>query len=400
MTEKLLLVGLDGGATKISGWTIDLDIDQFRFSLGSTNIQKSYRDYPEFDENFKSADIKLQLNEYGSGTISPGKDEIRQSRAYTQACNAVIAGIASEYPGSKLLLGLGMPGLKTSDQRGIAVLLNGPRIPDYAATVEAAVEIMGIDLAAPIFRIGSDADYCGIGEEYSDGGGFKKTENAYYLGGGTGTADALKLNGSLMPLDQTKTWLAKTWEMKNDKDISLERYSSAGGIQSIYSTYSGISIEDLNIQQVYPDQILKRALAGESAALDTYNDISHYLAQLLFERISTIYSGWKNNFEFMNPNRDNLESDHPFQGTLLSGIIIGQRLGTLLESSRDTALFYKPLMADLAKMIADSDLAAEFKDHYLVKGEFNPDLITSSNLREAPAMGAAIDAYLNFKKRT
>ncbi len=398
MSKDLLLVGLDGGATKISGWTAEYDAGISAFSLGATNIQRSYRDYPDFNPNFQSTDIKIQLAEFGAGTIRPIQSELSHSQAYTQACIDVVTAIAEKHHGKPLLLGLGMPGLKTTDQRGIAVLLNGPRIPAYADTVETALADRDIELAAPIFRIGSDADYCGIGEEYSADGSFSGITNAYYLGGGTGTADALKLAGKLVPLDLTKSWLAKTWEMKNDKAISLERYSSAGGIQSIYSTYSGIPVEQLNVDQVYPNQILRRARDGEAAATAAYEDISTYLSQLLFERISTIYGGWKNNFAFVNPNRAELESEHSYRGTLLDRIIIGQRLGILLDDSKTSGLFYQPLVEKLGQLVAESNLPESFKKYYLMDGKFKTALLTSSKLREAPALGAAIDAYLNLKK--
>ena len=68
---------------------------------------------------------------------------------------------------------------------------------------------------------------------------FEDVENAYYLGGGTGAADALKLHGKLISFDKCKNWIAKTWEMSDKNGKSMEIYCSANGIQSIYGDLAG-----------------------------------------------------------------------------------------------------------------------------------------------------------------
>ena len=397
MDNNIILIGLDGGATKISGWTINVDPGKLSFTLGDTNVQKEYRTYEAYRPDFRAVDIKKQLRGFNSGIVIPTETEKVQAQAYTQACIDVLMEIAAENPGRPVLAGLGMPGLKMSDQRGIAVLLNGPRIPDYCQTVESAINKLGIKLIVPFQRIGSDADYCGIGEEYSAAGSFRDVASAYYLGGGTGTADALKIDGELIPFDKAKDWLAKSWELQNDKGKSLERYASAGGIQSIYSDYSGIAVDDLNRAQIFPDQILERAVEGEQDAVKTFRDISKYLAKLIFERMRTIFSGWKQDFSFMNPSREGLSRNHHFTGTLLDRIIFGQRLAVLLEASKSTTQLWQPLLDNLTDLVFFSAENQTFKDHYLRDGQFNPDLIINTALREAPAIGAGIDAYLHYK---
>ncbi len=396
--DNFLLVGLDGGATKISGWTIDVDPANLSFTLGAINFQQDYRASSTFQPDFQSVNIKQQLRDFNSGIVIPTDEEKSQSQVYTQACVDVVKAISDQHPNQLILVGLGMPGLKMLDQRGIAVLLNGPRIPEYCSIVESQLQQMDVKLAGPIQRIGSDADYCGIGEEYSQNGSFRGVESAYYLGGGTGTADALKIDGTLIPFDKTKDWLAKSWELKNDKGISLERYASAGGIQSIYSEYSGIPVKELNKKDVFPDQLLDRAVNHEPEAVQTFQDISIYIAQLIFERMRTIFSGWKNDFSFVNPSREGLEIDHHFTGTLLERIIIGQRLGDLLEKSKPTEHLWQPLLVNLTDLVLFSYENQTFQDHYLQDGQFNPDLIISSALREAPALGAGIDAYLAYRR--
>lgn len=224
---------------------------------------------------------------------------------------------------------------------------------------------------------------------------FKDVKNAYYLGGGTGVADAMKLNGKLVPFDNAKAWIAKTWELKSDKDLSLERYASASGIQSIYSGYSNISVEELNKNQIYPPQILEKALLNDKAALTTINDISNYIAGLLFERIMTIYEGWSAYFPFVNPTKKIEKKEHEYKGTLLDRIIIGQRLGDLLEGSKNTPLLWNQIISGLSALfnnVSDNKLLK----HYISNASFKEELISISKLREAPAIGAGVDAYLNY----
>ncbi len=391
----MIIIGIDGGATKISGWEVSYDTKTGLFSLTDKNIQKKYSDYDTFIPDFKPVDIKIQLKEM-EAKINLTDEEYRQSRAYINAAADVITGFSKQNPYKKLLIGFGMPGLKTKDKRGIAALLNGPRMPRFLTEIEEIVANRGVELYSSINHLGSDADYCGMGEEYSTDGMFKYVGNAYYLGGGTGVADAMKLKGKLVTFDSIRNWIAKAWELKSKSGLSMERYSSASGIQYIYSVYSGIEVEELNEKHIYPLQILQLAVKGDKAALNCINDISYNIANLFFERIITVYSGWKNIFEFVNPDRKSLEASHPYTGTFLEAIIVGQRLGDLIEESKDTNLLWNQIQNELSRLfqgIDDEDL----KKYYVKGGKFNAEVIKTSKLREAPALGAGIDAYLGLK---
>lgn len=394
MTEDLLIIGIDGGATKVSGWTAERKEDG-TFELGDLNVQKKYSEYDYYDPEFKPVDIKIQLKEMEDG-IHLTDEERRQGLAYMYATADVIIELVKANPGKKALIGIGMPGLKTKDRKGISALANGPRMPEYVSIIENRIMLNDVSLASPIDHLGSDADYCGLGEEYSSRGQFRGVENSYYLGGGTGVADALKLKGQLVPFDAIKPWMAKAWEMKAESGKSLERYCSAAGIQSIYSEYSGIPVAELNQQKIYAPQIMEKAIQGEGAAVKTMKDISHYLAELLFERMSTLYAGSNNQFEFVNPARAQLLSWHPYLGTLLDHIIIGQRLGDYLEASRGKNQMWEPMIHHLGELILENEnLTKGFKQHYLKGNTFNENRIVLSKLREAPAMGAAVDAWLS-----
>ena len=397
MDDNTIIIGIDGGATKVSGWIIEYSRESSLFQLTNKNVQKKYSDYPGFNPAYKPVDIKIQLEEMSSEVFLT-EDEVNQGNIYMTAASDVVTGLIKKFPDRNAIVGIGMPGLKTKNRRGIIALANGPRMPEYSGFIETQLQKSGLSLLSPIAHLGSDADYCGLGEEYSENGLFKDVQNAYYLGGGTGVADAMKLHGELVPFDNAKTWIAKAWEMKSDRNLSLERYASAGGIQSVFSGYSGIPVEELNKKKIYPLQILEKALRNDKPALAAINDISLYIAKLLFERITTIYSGWSGFFSFVNPEKKISQIHHNYKGTILDRIIIGQRLGDLLKESKTTPFLWNQIHDHLSVLFRSMD-ERKLSGHYMKNGEFNMDIITISKLREAPAIGAGVDAYLNYKNQ-
>ncbi|MBA7568940.1 hypothetical protein ES708_10677 [subsurface metagenome] len=394
--KNILLIGIDGGATKVSGWVINYQEQTQLFQISDINLQKKYSDYPDFNPGYTPVDIKTQLDEMNK-EIHLTREEKKQGDVYMKTAADVIIGLLKKFPEKKALIGIGMPGLKTADKRGISAIANGPRMPGYSEFIELKIKEENLTPGAPIAHLGSDADYCGLGEEYSADGLFKDVQNAYYLGGGTGVADALKLEGKLIPFDQAKSWIAKAWEMLCDTGISFERYASASGIQFIYSHYSNIPVEELNNNHIYPPQILEKALSDDKAAIDTINDVSIYIATLIYERITTIYSGWFGLFSFVNPARELTEKDHKYRGVLLDRIIIGQRLGDLLDDSKQTPLLWSRIIERLSELFSKSN-DNRLKKKYLQNGRFREDFIAISRLREAPAIGAGVDAWITYNK--
>jgi len=390
--KRPVIIGVDGGGTKVTAGIIEKHRNIFSLNKSSSN--RYYLENPDFDLGFSPISMSNQLRELQANDIKPTTAEIAQSKSIINSFRDVILELKINSP---VLIGIGMVGLKTPDNRGIGAMVNGPRMPKFCAHLEQLLQDAKVRLKCPIRQLGSDADYCGIGEEYGNGGMFKDVQNAYYLGGGTGTADALKLNGKLIPFDDAKSWIAKTWEIKNDQNISLETYASAGGILSLYSNFAKIALKRLRQDSVYADIILSRALDNEEAALLTFAEVSTNMAKLIFERLETIYNGWQNRFEFLDPGHDELIVNHPYRKTLLDRIIIGQRLGKLLDKSREPMLFWEPFQRDLYNNIEQSKtLTLEAKDHYLDGNNIKQNLIMASQLDHAPVLGAGIAATHNI----
>lgn len=389
MQIKPLLIGIDGGATKVSAWEIVYNKSNSTFSLGKVNATKSYREINGYIPDFIPVDLNIQLNERNS-IINSTPAEQQQAKVYVEACALAVKGVVEKTGSSTVMIGIGMPGLKTENKRGIAVVANGPRMVDYSDMLEERLTSLNINLAAPVSHLGSDADYCGIGENYSEDGLFRSCSDAYYLGGGTGVADAMKLNGKLVTFDSAKEWMAKAWEMKSQEGLSLERVTSVSGIQKTYAELAGKSVEELNADGIYPLQITELAKNGDKAAIETYKIVNSNLARLLFERIVTLYRGWQNLFEFVNPNKPGLNQQHSYNGKVFETLIIGQRLGDLFDDETGAEIVKKPVLTQLNELIQNFDLPEDVKLHYQ---DLNK-IIKTSKLREAPALGAGIDAFL------
>ena len=395
MQNDFLLIGIDGGASKVSGWEVIINENDKSFYLGNGHSERVYSRIPGFIPNFKAVELMKQLAERDACKINPTDAELQQAAVYVEACAQVIEELVEKSNQKRILAGLGMPGLKTEDKRGIAMIANGPRMIHFADQLENRIQKGQIEFIRPIHKLGSDADYCGIGENFSEDGLFYDVANGYYLGGGTGAADAMKLDGKLIAFDVVKDWIAKSWEMQNINEQSMEKFASARGMRNIYSELSGKSITELHEQKIYPLDIANMAKKGDNIAKKTFSLISDNLALLFYERITTLFAGWQDLFSFINPNKPELLKDHPFKKSLFDRIIIGQRLGQLFESEAGSVILKLPVLKKLDKLIQRSKVLDDAaKKHYK-----NLDcIIQTSKLRAAPALGAGIDAYINWKQ--
>ena len=386
--KEYIIIGIDGGGSKVSAGIIESK-DISTFTIKSLS-QQYYNERSEFNSDFSPVAMDVQLNEYNTEEYNVTNDEVLQGKAIIESFHNSIINLNIDKP---ILMGIGMVGLKTKDLRGIGAIANGPRIPNFCMQLEDALHKSNIHLHKPIQYIGSDADNCGIGEEYGKDGLFKDIQNGYYIGGGTGTADALKLKNELIPFDSISSWIAKSWEILNENNISMEQYTSLKGIQSIYSNYSEIPINELCNESIYANEIFSRALKNEQAALLTCADITKYMSTLIVERVETIFSGWQNKFGLLNPKHSLLINNHPYKNNLLERIIIGQGLGKLFHLSKNTPLLWDPLHNNIYDMIQKSRvLPSEAKKFLFENGTLKKGFIMTSNLDNSALLGAGVTA--------
>ncbi len=387
--DNFILIGIDGGATEVKAhqvhWSTDSADALGKFRLGEVAASRKYE--PLHD--FTPVPVTEQFAQRDAGVCNLTDTEQAQGKVWVAAAVDSVVEIGTAAGAQKVLIGMGMPGLKTDDGRGVRVINNGPRIPDFLEQLEAGLEANSIELAAPIAALGSDADYCGLGEMHAESGLLRDVENAYYAGAGTGVADAMKLGGRLVPFDEAKPWIQKAWQFPSAIGPTFEQLVSAKSLNLLYHQLT------LSRTEAFPEA---DAATGNATAQAVMRMAAAVLAELLFERLSTIARG-RSPMAHRGETYLALETEHPFKGTMLERLIIGQRIGAIYAAPWYRVTFSELLDACLAEMIresGDEGLSA----HYLKGGQLQPGVVQGSTLRAAPAIGAAVAAVEVWRDNT
>lgn len=354
--QEELLIGLDGGATEVKAHEVRIvgREPELRLELGAASASIIY----DRVRGFRPVPMPTQLAELAQQR--PAASEAKQAQAWVDAAVRAIVLVSEDARRSRVRVGLCLPGIKTPDGRGVAVMRNGPRIPDYLTRVEAGLKAAGLDLAAPIPPLLSDGDACAHGESLALEGQLCGIANAYCLGGGTGLAEALKLDGAVVGLGELDPALPKAWQLEDEFGISYEDRLSARGINASYAKRAGLSLplEDGR----FPEQA---ALRGDPDAQTVLALAAASFGQLCWLRIQALAPR-----------------------VLLERIVVGQRLGSMFADPELAESLRLPAERALARSIQASG-DARLIQHYLEQDTLRPDLVVVSTLRAAPALGAA-----------
>ncbi len=140
MKENFTLIGIDGGATKVSGWIVNFSQEPLSFTLSEINEQLKYSEIHGFIPDYTPVPVQEQLKQAEEKEINLTDQEKQQGEVLIETCASVIELLADKNKGKPILVGIGMPGLKTEDQRGINVVANGPRMPEYAHKLESKLK--------------------------------------------------------------------------------------------------------------------------------------------------------------------------------------------------------------------------------------------------------------------
>ncbi len=376
---KQPIIGIDGGATKVAGCILE-KTGRSTFKKDSELITVRYDECPSFIPGFHPLPIQEQLAESRSGKLNLSEQEMNHGKAFVEACEFVINSLLDEVIGKPPIIGIGLPGLKTTDLCGIHSMNNGPRIPNFLNQLNDRLRQKNAN-NNPLRKIGNDNDFCGIGETYTEEGAFKNIQFGLYIGGGTGIADALLLNGTPTPFNAVRHWLPKTWEIADLMGTPMESLISHRGLMNQYASATKTDRESLIRNKIYPESFLTIDPIGEKIA-KTFSDT---LSNLIFDRILTLNSGWSNTFNFIDPSRS-IEKDFKEKGNHFDRIVFGQRLGYLLGK---TPHIFTKIKNCVSHLIDTSSLLSEESKHQYLSQDF----IIRSNLRNASVLGAGIDAY-------
>src|SRR5206468_1437443 len=136
-TEDLLLVGVDGGATEVKAHAVvEVDVDDEGILILDVGEAAAAFRYPT-RRRFEPVALPVQLHAFGQveavgelhpherDVLAPTHEEIAEGALWIECAARAIASVAASSGAARLVVGMCMPGLKTRDRRGIAVMKNG-----------------------------------------------------------------------------------------------------------------------------------------------------------------------------------------------------------------------------------------------------------------------------------
>jgi len=290
-----IVIGIDCGASKVMVQTASFDRELNRVTPGNTNVEYSYSDHSNWNENFLPINLDIQRNEYSDGSISLTETEINQGSVIIETIQKAISDTNTDSAG------LCFPGIK--DDKGVVIMANGPRIPDLVERIEGIESLF------------NDSDCCVLGEWRSTVGKMQDCKNAIYIGGGTGIADGIILDGKLIDFNQTEE-AKRSWELQLP-DGSVESQLSPAGMINQNNKLYGSNINTLV------------ELSESDGCMVIFEKAIEAFSFLIHNRIDFFY---KNN-------------------SIIEKIVIGQRLGAFLINDHQ----------ELGKMIKSStDIPIDF----------------------------------------
>ncbi|MCA9257105.1 MAG: ROK family protein [Phycisphaerales bacterium] len=368
-----MLLGVDGGATGIRCHEVRRTREggPGSYRLGAASAELAYPRLP----GFAPVSPKQQREDLDRASLTLSAIESEQARVWIDTAADVISRVVSATRASSVIIGIGMPGIKSDNERGIVMMNNGPRMPEFLDQLTDRLTTLGVTLERSIRRIGDDGAYAGLGEECAEGGLFRDVRNAYYIGGGTGIAECLKVDGIVVPMSGRSCAVPRAWELASPMGPTYESLISAAAMNAIYAK---LSRSDDNPRHAYPEVA---AAAGDPIALCWLQCVAMLLAHLVHERLVNLRKA-------------------PASATPdgLDRVIIGQRVGRIFADSHLRPLFADHVESALTHLILHrgSETSQDDLTAYLDGDGLRSGFLVASNLRAAPAIGAAVDADCGY----
>ena len=310
MSAKNKYLGMDGGASKLLVQSIIIEENSNYASMGDYCQEISYNNFDGWDKSFKPADLKTQKIISKKNKIVIPKNEKNQG-------NIIIDIISESYHNAIKVIGpisgvgLCFPGIKTSDMTGTIVMANGPRIPNFCKKL--------LERNIPINILYNDSDCCVLGELQWQNGSLKNIDRAVYIGGGTGIADGLIINGQVVNFN-LDSYLKKSWELILPSGKTVE---SALSPKFLIENYNMInpknSVNTLN-------EIILEA--------DNNNP---YAIEIVEHAVIALHFLIENRLKYINEKT----------GKNCQKIIVGQRLGIALSLKNGRNSFMKNILSKI-----------------------------------------------------
>ena len=273
------LLGIDCGGTKVLAQSASFDSETGLVSPGEFHLEVNYSDSPNWNPNFIPIHLDLQRQEFSERNIFLTEPEMDQGDVIVETIQNVIFKSESDS------IGLCFPGIK--NDHGVVIMANGPRIPDL------------LERIPEIDSLYNDSDCCVVGEWKSTIGKMQNAKNSVYIGGGTGIADGIILNGELIDFNERDD-VKRSWELIMENGQSVESCLSPKGM-----------IDQWNFSNKHKVITLDQLSKNENS-------------KLIFNKAIIAFSYLiQNRIQFFRSNNSIIEK-----------IVLGQRLGMFMADSK------------------------------------------------------------------
>lgn len=232
--ESAQVVGVDGGATSVRAARVERAAGGLRTLAGGPA-----RVHPP------AAGFVPVLRAAAASPI--GLREHQAARAWAANVAEAALDVLGEGP---LLLGVAMPGLKTSDGRGLAWLRHGPRAPRFLEWVRERMAPRVAQWLAPPQGLFSDAVAALEGERAAADGLLAGLSGAWYVGGGTGLAEAALIDGRATALDDVRLSWPRAWELDAGAGATFEQRLSMAALVERCGGFPEARADDARVQGV------------------------------------------------------------------------------------------------------------------------------------------------------
>ena len=357
------LVGVDGGASGVRAHRVEVG-PEGGLSLGARSFEEDYLPVPGF--------APVPLEEQAAELRAPriGSLEREQGERWIAAAAACL-GAVLDGGDRGARVGIALPGLKTEDGRGTIVVRNGPRVPDYLDRLEARLAAAGLDVL-PIGELRGDGECCGRGEELAAGGLLRGVRDAYYLGSGTGVAEALVLAGRRVRMGEVDGF-PPAWQLEDERGASCEDAVSVAAVNRRWLEATR------RPRPLRPSAWPEDHVEHDVLAVAALTNLGTATARLVHRRLVAAAE----------------------RGRALERAVLGQRLGQLWTDERARPFLASTAERELARLLtlstADGHAAAYLEPGGGPFGRLRPGLLAPSGLRAAPALGAAAAALKNSR---
>lgn len=176
-------LGVDLGASRVRCYQVLPD-----YSLGEIRAEREFSPFAP-----PAREFQLQNGAHSKAEQLAAQERVER---IAETINECLNGL--ERP--EATLAVAAPGLKNEARDSIVVSVNGPRIE--ALTTRLA-ELTGL----PCGPLGDDSVMAALAEQVAPGGQLREVSNAYYVGPGTGLAEAILQDGRwLISGDYSRAW--------------------------------------------------------------------------------------------------------------------------------------------------------------------------------------------------